>query len=335
MKKKLALLLIALMTAMLLVSCGGSGGEEITLKLSYGERTGTYEGDMKDGVPHGMGKFSSQNDQGDKWTYEGEFKNGHFDGEGTTTWDDGNKEIGTYKNDEIVPLKGKNIKKVYSDPGSYKDYCVEITGQVFGGVDYDDGIIALQMWGDPVNNDRNTIVYIYDEDFEVEDGDYLKIKGIIAGEFKGENMMGGKISALEVDAVEAEVIDYIEAVAPANKTVEVNQTVNQKGYSVTVQKIEYADTETRVYMQVNNGGAEKFSFYTYDAKLVQGNKQYEEQDNWDADYGGFNTEISVGVTLDGIVAFPAIEDGPFYLEFEGHSDDWMEDLQPYVFNVEP
>ncbi|WP_435892015.1 hypothetical protein, partial [Klebsiella pneumoniae] len=72
--------------ALFLTSCGG---KEITLHLSYGDRTGIYSGDMKEGIPHGQGTFTSENEEGIKWTYEGEFKEGHFDGEGKTTWKDG------------------------------------------------------------------------------------------------------------------------------------------------------------------------------------------------------------------------------------------------------
>ena len=44
---------------------------------------------------------------------------------------------------------------------------------------------------------------------------------------------------------EYKVIDYKDALAPTVKTIDVNQTQTQLGYSVTVQKIEYAEKETR------------------------------------------------------------------------------------------
>ena len=330
MKKKLAVLLIAVMSIMMLASCGG---EEITLDLSFGERTGTYEGDMKDGIPHGNGKFSSENEDGDKWTYEGEFKNGHFEGKGTTTWDDGRKQTGTYVNDEIVPITGKDLKKVYSNPDQYKNNVVEVTGQVFGGVDYEDGVIALQMWADPENNERNTVVYIYDEDFEVEDEDYIKVKGIVAGTFKGENMMGGEVTGLEIDAIDQEVVSYAEACSPANSIVEVNKTVTQYGYAVTVDKVEFADKETRMFVTVTNNGSSEFSLFTFDSKIIQNGSQYESQDNWQADYPDISGDIAVGVSKSGIVAFPAIEEGNFKAVFDAYSDNWEEDIEDFVFDI--
>lgn len=48
----------------------------MTLHLSYGDQTGVYSGDMKDGIPDGQGKFTSKNDEGESWTYTGTFKAG-------------------------------------------------------------------------------------------------------------------------------------------------------------------------------------------------------------------------------------------------------------------
>ena len=58
--------------------CGDTGtgtveNKEVTLSLPYGERTGTYSGDMVEGVPDGHGKFETKNEAGETWTYEGDF----------------------------------------------------------------------------------------------------------------------------------------------------------------------------------------------------------------------------------------------------------------------
>ena len=126
--KKLVVLFLVCCISLSLVGCG----KEMTLNLSYGDRTGTYTGEVNEqGLPHGKGKFTSKNSEGEKWTYEGEFKNGHFDGEGKTTWKSGTVEIGTYKDDVIVPMKGNEIKSLHTTPENFKDHYVEIIGRVF------------------------------------------------------------------------------------------------------------------------------------------------------------------------------------------------------------
>lgn len=46
--------------------------KQMTLSLSYGDRSGTYTGEVNEqGVPNGKGKFTTQNAQGNPWIYEG------------------------------------------------------------------------------------------------------------------------------------------------------------------------------------------------------------------------------------------------------------------------
>lgn len=76
--------------------------QEITLHLKFGDRTGVYEGEKNAaGLPHGQGRFSSKNQQGMQWLYEGAFRDGHFYGQGKTSWANGKWEEGTYVNDGL------------------------------------------------------------------------------------------------------------------------------------------------------------------------------------------------------------------------------------------
>lgn len=328
-KKVLSLLLICILT-LSLASCGGN---EITLNLSFGERTGTYSGDMTDGVPNGQGKFTTKNSDGQEWTYEGEFKNGHFEGEGKTTWENGQMEIGTYKNDVIVPMSGDEIKGLFSNPENLKNHYVEIIGKVFTAPEYTDDGICIQMFADYENSENNTVVYIADTDFKVDAGDYIKVIGKVSEPVTGTNVLGAEITAPTVIAKEYSILSYQEAASPTNKTIEVNKTQTQLGYSVTVQKVELAENETRVYIKVENHGSDNFNVYSFNAKLTQNGKQYEEQSNWDADYPEIQTDLLVGNSTEGIIAFPAIKEGAFKLLIEGSSDNWEEDIKPFTFNI--
>lgn len=329
MYRKLGTLLLCFILVSSLVGCS----EEITLNLTYGDRTGKYSGEMVDGIPHGQGKFTSQNSDGEKWTYEGEFKNGHFDGEGKTTWANGQVEIGTYKDDTIIPIKGDEIKSLYTTPENLKNHCVEIIGKVFTAPEYTDDCVAVQMWEDTENAANNTIVYIYDKDFKVNVDDYLKVVGIVGDTFTGENALGGEVTAPTITASEYEVVSYQDALAPATKSIDVNDTQTQYGYSVTVQKVEFSERETRIYVKVENQGSSKISIYGFNAKVSQNGKQYGTQDNWDAGYPEIQSELLAGNTTEGIIVFPVLEKGDFSITFEGYSENWEEDIKPYTFNI--
>lgn len=82
---------------------------------------GTYEGEVKNGQPHGQGSLLFLN--GDK--YVGEFKNGTPEGQGTFFFKNGDKYTGGYKNGD---MHGEGIIEL-SD-GITKMICKD--GQIIG-----------------------------------------------------------------------------------------------------------------------------------------------------------------------------------------------------------
>ena len=329
--KKITALILTLCLVTLFTGCS----KEITLELSFGSRTGTYSGDTNEqGLPHGQGKFTSVNTEGDKWTYEGEFQNGHFNGEGKTTWESGDIEIGTYENDFIVPMKGKEIKSLHTTPENFKNHYVEVIGRVFNAPEFDENGVAFQMWADIENYENNTIVYVSDKDFDIKENDYVSIVGKVGDTLQGENLFGGTLSAPTIFATEYKIITYQDALMPTLKSLDINETQIQLGYSVTLQKVEFAKEETRVYLKVDNHGTDEFNVYSFNAKISQSGKQYEEQGNWDADYPEIQTDLLVGNSTEGIIVFPSISDDPFTLIIEASSDNWDEDIVPYIFDIE-
>lgn len=74
--------------------------EELTIDFSFGTRTGIYSGEIDDnGIPNGQGKFTSENSDGETWTYEGDWVAGHWEGNGTATWASGQIYSGEFSND--------------------------------------------------------------------------------------------------------------------------------------------------------------------------------------------------------------------------------------------
>ena len=117
-------------------------------------------------------------------------------------------------------LSEKEITKAFSDPDSYSGKYIKITGQVFGDVEYDDEGVYFQMYEDPEGYKNNAVIGYDDPDFEVKDGDYVIIDGIISGTFDGENAFGGSVSALKIVANKIEVSSYAEVMSPSVKTIE-------------------------------------------------------------------------------------------------------------------
>ncbi len=252
----------------------------------------------------------------------------------TSSLEPTSNDSGTDSSEIVVePLNENEIKRMYSNPSDYIGSTVELTGVIFGNVDYDSDGIYFQMWADPDNIDFNTVVAYLDPELTLETGQYVRIDGTIAGVFEGENMMGGQIIAPTIKADTLEITSYKDAVRPTIATATaINDTIDQYGYSVTVQNVELAEKETRAYISVTNNGTNEFSLYGFNMVLIQDSTQYEYEPNYMADYPELQSSIRPGITTEGVVVFPAIKQEPFQIIMESHSYDWKQPLQEYVFD---
>ena len=182
---------------------------------------------------------------------------------------------------------------VYSNPKEYKGRKVEFYGKIFIEPEKDAEGTYLQMYTLNQGSDGNTVVAIQDPNLDVSNGDIVYVKGVVGDVFEGTNAFGATIVAPQILANSIEKSDYATAFSPALKVIEVNQEINQHGYS----------------------------------------NQISEEDNWDADYQEINSEIFPGVTSQGVVTFAPvdIQGENLKLVFEGSSDDYYLDFEPFIF----
>ena len=236
---------------------------------------------------------------------------------------------------EKVYLEDSEVDAALSDGDSYKGKYINLVGKVFN-VDKDGETIALQVWYDVENADRQFIVYADNElAGSVKEEDFIKVDGKITGTFTGENYFGGEIKALLVEAETLEVGGYDDIYAPAESTKEIGETQDQHGVSVTLEKVEYAKGEARVYVTVKNESGDTASVYTYSAKAIQDGKQFEHQDNYEAGYDCDIGEVLDGASKEGIIRFKGLDpDKGFKLTMEAYSDNWDITLEDYAFEVE-
>lgn len=235
--------------------------------------------------------------------------------------------------EEKPPLTEDEITQMYSTPDSFKGRQVTLVGKVLGNPEKDDSGVYFQMYGDPANYELNTIVGYKNTDISLSSDDYVKITGKVDGAFKGENMMGGKITAPKIVADSVEKVSYIDAMSPTLKSVDVNSTQDQFGYNITLNKVEFAKTETRVYVSITNNGSKNFGVYGVSSKIKQGSNQYDYQSNYEAGYPDLQSNIMPGVTTEGIITFPPLEQANFTFIITGISQNWRESVNPFSFEV--
>ncbi|MGX8834924.1 hypothetical protein ACWG0P_12050 [Amedibacillus sp. YH-ame6] len=226
-----------------------------------------------------------------------------------------------------------DIKKVYSAPEDYKGKYIKLTGLMLGGVEESEDGFAFQMWQDTENYKNNTVVYLK-EDPKLSDKDYVILEGKILGEFEGENAFGSAVTAPAIQAVSVKKGDYKSVIAPTLKEVALeNVSSTQNDVTISISKVEFAKNETRVYMKIVNNSGAQFNFYSFNTNAIQGTKQYEHELNFKADYPEIQSDIRSGVTEEGVLVYPVMEQTDFKVIASGSSDNYDLDFTDFEFNV--
>lgn len=290
------------------------------------------------GCSQGDGNNNQASDNDDNHTAEAEEENN--DNNNADVEDVSTEETSSENEDADFERQGSldeaDFSKVYSDPVKYEGYEMAFDGVVFVDPERDSDGVYLQVFADPENHEKNTIVAVEDPTFDVDMDDYVHVEGVIVDKFEGANAYGGSVEAPVVYADNIEVVDYVDAMSPALEIIEVDETIEQHGYEMVVDKVEIAENMTRVYVKVTNHTDDNINFYSFNSKLLLENKQLEEDSGfYEADFPEVQSEILPGVETEGIITFPPVDADTNSMTFhaEGSSDNYELDFEPFVFEI--
>ncbi|MBQ7320470.1 MAG: hypothetical protein IJW99_00080 [Clostridia bacterium] len=229
------------------------------------------------------------------------------------------------------PIFVELTAEVYTNAKKYIGYHVNVTGRVFHVVKDEGTTKTIQVWLDPDICEQD-IMISYSSDVDVEPGDYIACSGYIDSVVVYKNSFDAKLLTPLIFSSDLTKTSYMNVMAPATETIILPNYKQEKyGYSVSVEKIEFSEKETRVYATVtNNGGA---ILYTGDACIVQDNKQYISITNYEANYDEIPYRIVEGVSCSGIIVFPTMGSNDFELTLDIHSDNYEEEIGKFVFVV--
>ena len=215
--------------------------------------------------------------------------------------------------EEKVYVKESEFDELFTNPDQFKGKYVFLTGQLLDAPEKNGNTVTLQAWYDTKNYSQNFIVYTNETDESFSSNDYIIVDGIVDGELKGENYFGEEVTAPLITDAKVTKSTYKDVVAPTVSEISPNATAEQKGFTVSVEKVEYSDVETRVYMTVANNTNESISFGAYDIKILLDNKQINidnaSSSMYDGNYPELSYDIAAGASTSGVLVFPIIEQG--------------------------
>lgn len=164
------------------------------------------------------------------------------------------------------------------------------------------------------------------------------MSGKITGKFEGENYFGSTVTVPMIEVESVEISNYIDAVVPTiTETAPENAVAEQNGLSIKVDKVEFAEKETRVYLTGTNSSSEKYNISSYDIKILQNGQQINQDSSTTSPYEGgyavFPYELLAGASASGVLVFPAMDSASFQLHAEAYSDNWEIQFSPFVIEV--
>lgn len=225
-----------------------------------------------------------------------------------------------------------NWAELDADPDAFEGAWLNIVGEVLGEPVKDGDSTYWQMWPHPTNVDWLAVVEFEDPSFTIADGDCVRVLGTVRGTAEGKIPFLATLDAVAVRAETAEVVDRDALAPPALRTVEVAQSVDQHRLVVTVDKVEFAANETRVYVTVSNQSAATAMFNGYKARAIQGQTQYAPEDL--TYYPWVEPELPPAASSSGVILFRALD--PLQatkLSLEPRTDDYQLKFTPYAFAI--
>jgi hypothetical protein len=212
----------------------------------------------------------------------------------------------------------ENWDLLAGEPDGHKGASVDIVGKIFLQPERDSDGVYFQMYADPTASEFNTIVGSKDTRLRVKDGDYVHVLGEVGDAYEGENAFGAELTVPVVIASEVEVVDATAAAPPALETYgpDVEET---SGITFTASKVEFAESETRLFLTVANHSGADFSVHSFNTKALQGTKQFEAE--FSSDYPEVPSEVLDGAEVSGVIVFPAMDPAlGLRVPMEGYSD---------------
>lgn len=222
------------------------------------------------------------------------------------------------------------VANVIMDGEKYKGKRIELIGKV-SSFEEKDGETVIQLF----TTGYLPVYVTTKKKVKFKETENVFVAGIVKGKKTGKNSFGAELSLLEIEGYEFKTgteLPNFKAV----KEIVVNKEQKQGGVKITVQKVEIAEKETRVYMSVENNTKETLYFMDTSVKIIQGKKQYDYQYEYGNDYPKISSDILKGIKSEGVITFPKIdENSSFKIQLSEKTFITSDDFKDFIFEIKP
>ena len=214
----------------------------------------------------------------------------------------------SYEFDEAAILSKEETKEALADALNNKGKSIEYTGRVSMDLYEDENYTYYEVLQNIEKFSDELVIRVPREmSKNLSMSDFLYGTGVIIGTLEETKVLGPKGSTALVEINDVESGDYIDTIGRAIKTIEINKSQAQNGHSVTIDKVEVSEHDTRLFLTVKNDNENKIHMSSYRATIVAGGKNYAESSNYRAEYPEIVSELNPKTSTEGIISFVPID----------------------------
>lgn len=225
-------------------------------------------------------------------------------------------------------ITNSNYNAISTNPDQYKDRWTKFSGEIMT-VETSGDITAVQLNLADLEFGKIVVAYFTGWDSkQFVKGDCIAIEGKIQGSVEGKNAFQATLSYPTMTGEKAAKLSCLDAKYPASRTL-MGPVVQQAGnVVVTVNKVEFAEKNTRVNISIKNLNSDrKVTFYTFNSYIVEGQNQYKSQLGLLYGVNDLDSTILPGIVEQGYLFFDPVPQKPFKLLLEIN-----EEYQPSDFD---
>lgn len=220
-------------------------------------------------------------------------------------------------------VSDSEIEDVLASPEDYAGKYIKISGVVSFKTS-EDGIKYLDCYNDAENYKDEFVVEMTNK-VAVDEGDFVNVDAEIIGEIGDEPYTGADDSDLYVRGT-VEKTSYENSVGKADSVREVNKEETAYNVTLTVEKAEFTEDETRIYIKAKNDNNGDVSMYSDEAQATQDGRQIETSYSMVDEERPTIDTLSGGAEKDAVVTFKKMDpDKEITLELEAddaENYDW-------------
>ena len=228
----------------------------------------------------------------------------------------------------------ENWSELDAAPDRYVGALVDVVGKVLQTIEPTSEGTFWVMYIDPTNYRHQTMVAYLGQEIDVARDDYVRVRGQVLGVFSGMDRSGSAVGVPALTALEIDIVDAMASAPESIRTVEGSFSQSRHGMSVALVKVEFASTETRVFVTVKNDSASPMLFLDFDAQATQGDRRFDPFLVGHGDYPRIAAEIAPDVASSGVIVFPLMDpDAHTQLILKVTPADTRLSVDAYVFDI--